>query len=176
MPRTAGFTLVELMIVVLLVGVVLAPVFLMYQSGSRYSIRGMTKADVTLEARRILKQIHDDFKHAVVFIEVPASAQQPIMKASFFEQIRQPGPTPESFSLYRFPLHGSVEEAIDLAPGAPEQGALRKPVKIVYSWTRPAGSIFYELSRTEGDGLPHLLSGYPGRPAPLPGVAGDHTI
>ncbi len=61
-----AYTLVEVTVALLVMSVVLAPALLLLSSGSRDSLQGLVQADTTLEARRIIRQVHQDLKLAAI--------------------------------------------------------------------------------------------------------------
>ena len=62
--RHSGFTLVEIMIVAICLALLMGPILLVLRSGTKTSLKGMLRIDTTLEARRVIKQIHADLKMA----------------------------------------------------------------------------------------------------------------
>ncbi len=64
MRRNQGFTLVEIMIVAICLALLMGPIFLVLRSGTQTSLKGMLRIETTLEARRVIKQIHADLKMA----------------------------------------------------------------------------------------------------------------
>ena len=57
-----AFTLVEIMIVCVCIGLLVGPIFLLLRSGSDSSLKGMTRIETTLKARRVLQQVYADLK------------------------------------------------------------------------------------------------------------------
>jgi hypothetical protein len=148
-----AFTLVETMVAIMCMSILMGPIFYVYRSGSRTSLGGMVKAEITLEARRIIRQIHDDLKYSVFFIGYPAPKYT--KSTDYFPEILS-GDLETSFSVLRFPLHGSVDDAIE---SIPDGVAFRKPILITYSLKKEAaGDIFYSLYRKEGAMSPNQLS------------------
>ncbi|MFZ2960791.1 MAG: hypothetical protein WA705_28270 [Candidatus Ozemobacteraceae bacterium] len=60
--RLSGFTLIEIILVVFCVALLLGPLWAILRSGTRTSLRGMTKIETTMEARRILAIVQQDIK------------------------------------------------------------------------------------------------------------------
>lgn len=59
-----GFTLLELMVVVTCFLLVLGPAYQIFVSGTRQYTSGVLQIETTLEARRIIRQLHNDLKMA----------------------------------------------------------------------------------------------------------------
>lgn len=59
-----GFTLVEIMIVVICLSIIIGPIFILIRSGSDSSLKGMMRIDTTLKARIVMQQIYSDLKMA----------------------------------------------------------------------------------------------------------------
>lgn len=64
MKEKHGFTLVEIMIVAICIALLMGPILLVLRSGTQTSLKGMLRIETTLEARRVIKQIHADLKMA----------------------------------------------------------------------------------------------------------------
>ena len=102
-----GFTLVELMIVVGCFMLIIGPALRVFQFGTRSSLSGMKRIDTTLEARRILRQVHIDLKGSCFVWQGPGNYS--------FDDIlyvdRSKEPCAE-FLLYRFPSIDPVEKCV----------------------------------------------------------------
>ncbi len=59
-----GFTLVEIIFVVLCLFLLMGPVFSILRSGTKSSLKGMMQVETTLAARNILRQIRQDLRHS----------------------------------------------------------------------------------------------------------------
>ena len=57
-----GFTLIELLVAVICLALLLLPAFQAFLAGTRTSLTGMLQVETTMEARRVLRQIHADLK------------------------------------------------------------------------------------------------------------------
>lgn len=68
-----GFTLVEIMIVCVCLSLLVGPIFLLLRSGSDSSMKGMTRIETTLKARRILQQVYADLKMSCYHIPLDAT-------------------------------------------------------------------------------------------------------
>ncbi len=98
-PRKAGFTLVEIMIVLICTALLMGPIFLVLRSSTRTSLKGMLRIDTTLEARRVIKQVYADLKMACFPL--------PYNSVYNFDDVMQvTGTTPHnSYKFYSFPIH-----------------------------------------------------------------------
>lgn len=101
-----GFTLVEIMIVVLCISLVMGSAFTLLRAGRRTSLSGMMRIDTTLEARRVIRQLHADLKTAAFIPQ----------HNSFFsidDIVRESGASPENtYSFLSFHSHTSVADLI----------------------------------------------------------------
>ncbi|MBF0501077.1 MAG: prepilin-type N-terminal cleavage/methylation domain-containing protein [Candidatus Riflebacteria bacterium] len=141
-----AYTLVEVMIAVTLISLLMGPIFMVYRSGSKTSLEGLVKGEITLEAMRIIRQIHDDLKYSVFFIDYNAKPLQIDKTVAYFSKIIF-GNFESSYSILRFPLHGNMNEIIENTPGT----AYRKVVTVTYELSKSGtDSPFYTLSRKEG--------------------------
>jgi len=64
-----GFTLIELMLVILCLFLLLVPAFRILRSGTKSSLKGMMQIGTTLEARNVLRQISQDLKNSCFLID-----------------------------------------------------------------------------------------------------------
>ena len=148
--RPRGWTLIEILIVICCLAILTGPIVYVFRSGSRTALQGVVKSEITLEARRILQQIHDDLRYAVFFIDYSKPVKE--KPEELFDRMLVPIGS-STYSLLRFPLHGTVGEAIRTESGA----AYRMPVRVVYE-LRKEGPLFYSLYRREGSAAAALLS------------------
>jgi type II secretory pathway pseudopilin PulG len=148
--RSVGVTFVELLVVIACLGVVLTPIVYVFRSGSRTALAGLTRADITLEARAVLRQVQDDLKYSTFFIDYSKPIQE--NTHDFFDRIitTTDGTT---FSLLRFPLRGEVAAAIRREDGL----ATRVPVRVVYE-LKTQDTPLMTLTRQEGEAAPVVLS------------------
>jgi type II secretory pathway pseudopilin PulG len=120
-----GFTLVETMIVAICLAILLGPIFLLLRSGSRRSLEGMLRIDTTLEARRVLQQIHADLKQACL----PIVPQQPV---GFTDFLFVTGSVPEwTYTFLSYPLHRPVTEIVPNNSGNAPRRAARITYRVV---------------------------------------------
>lgn len=141
-----AFTLVEALIAVGLMALLMGPIFYVYRSGSRNSLEGRVKAEITLEAQRIIRQVHDDLKYSTFFVDYISSPPHIEKTPVYFDKTLF-GNAESTYSLLRFPLHGQMSEAIENTP----ETAYRKTVLVTYELKKSGGdSPFYILTRKEG--------------------------
>jgi prepilin-type N-terminal cleavage/methylation domain-containing protein len=140
--RVRGFTLVELLVALMCLGLLMAPMIWVYRSGSRTALEGRVKAEITLEARNVLRQIHDDLKYSVFLCDYSAYSAN---VSVYFPGILSSN-SETTYSLWRFPLHGSVDEAIEPDGSVT---AFRIPTQITYELKQDNPPLF-SLYRQEG--------------------------
>ncbi|GAB4271476.1 MAG: hypothetical protein Kow0029_09210 [Candidatus Rifleibacteriota bacterium] len=94
-----GFTLVEIMIVGICLALLMGPIFLVLRSGTKTSLQGMLRIETTLEARRVIKQIHQDLKLACFPL--------PYNSLYSFDDVMTIGGTPpkNTYTFLSFPTH-----------------------------------------------------------------------
>ena len=122
--RLRGFTMVELMVAMGILGLLLVPVWQIFSSGTRTTVQGMMKGETTNEAQRILHQVRLDLKQA-------CRVASKTIDCSFLTQgggfVKCTGTPPEvKYTFYTFPTHGTADEAID----NPANPNVRKTVMI----------------------------------------------
>ena len=64
-----GIGLVEILIATACMSIIMVPLFMIFHGGSQNALKGLVKAEITVEARTILNHIHNDLKHATFFID-----------------------------------------------------------------------------------------------------------
>ena len=146
----AGTTIIEALVVVFLLVLLFGPIFLVFRSGSQTALKGIVTSDITVEARVLLRQVHDDLHSSVFYIDYA----RPIRETTdeYFDKIVSSS-NGVMFTLLRFPPHGSVDDAINTSGGA----AHRRAVRIIYELKRlPSG--LYRFLRQEGNTPPKELS------------------
>lgn len=157
-----ALTLVEMLVALGCMAILMGPIFFVYRSGSRSSLQGIAKAEITLEARRILRQIHDDLRYSVVYLNY--NINLPSSLGSYYFPYFLKGGNPYSpsgdaqtqYKMLRFPLHGEVKDAIEPVGGVT---AYRKPILITYELKKETpDQALFSLFRQEGTGRPILLS------------------
>jgi type II secretory pathway pseudopilin PulG len=149
--RSGGVTLVELLVVIACLGVVLTPIVFVFRSGSRTALEGMARAEITLEARAVLRQVQDDLKYSTFFIDYSKPIQE--NTHDVFDRIITTTTDGTRFSLLRFPLRGEVAAAIRREDGM----ATRVPVQVVYE-LKAQDTPMMTLTRREGEAAPVVLS------------------
>lgn len=94
-----GFTLIEIMIVAICIALLMGPIFLVLRSGTQTSLKGMLRIETTLEARRVIKQIHADIKLACFPL--------PYNSIYSFDDVMSIAGTPpkNSYTFLSFPIH-----------------------------------------------------------------------
>lgn len=145
-----GIVFPELMIALLIFSLLLIPIYHVLSVSSNTAYRGMIRSDITMEARRLLRQIHDDLKYSVFFVNYNAPITETIQNC--FDRMLDPS-FGEAYSLLRFPLHGKVEDFIQTSCDE----AYRIPVRVSYRLEK-SNNLLFALYRQEGDNTPHCLS------------------
>ncbi|NLI79767.1 MAG: hypothetical protein GX442_25395 [Candidatus Riflebacteria bacterium] len=107
--RTQGVTLVELMLAVLLMGLLLAPLFLTFHSSTRTSLRGVRQIDQVMEGQRLLKRLREDLRAACLVL--PEQTGQ-VRFDDLVEIETATDSAATSISFLRFPLPVPVDKAI----------------------------------------------------------------
>jgi prepilin-type N-terminal cleavage/methylation domain-containing protein len=148
--QSRGLTLIEIMMVVLIGSLALSTIFRVFSSTSTVALSGMVQSELVLETRRTLRQIHDDLKYGVFYVDYNSPVTETVQDC--FDRMLVPS-FGEIFSVLRFPLHGPVEQSIQYSNG----GAYRVPVRISYSIVKE-GPMLFALYRREGDALPRCLT------------------
>ncbi len=146
MKRTArGTTLVEIMVVAGCLVLLIGPILAVMRSGARVSRKGLIQIDTTLEARRVIQQVHQDLKNACLDTSAPQADTRDIALGDFCDE---KGTAPMfEFSFYSFPLQGGIQEMVkSTGPTTPSP--------------RLASRITYRLEKIPGDspGKPSLLA------------------
>ena len=102
-----GFTLIEVMIVAACLVILIGPILYIMRSGTKSSLSGMMRIETTLEARRVIKQIHADLKLACFPIQYG-------QEYNFGEILVKTGTPPEnSYYFMSFPIHDRYDGIID---------------------------------------------------------------
>jgi hypothetical protein len=99
-----GFTLVEIMIVAICIALLMGPLFMILRSGTKTSLKGMLRIETTLEARRVIKQIHADLKLAC--FPIPYNSTY-----DFADVMQVSGTPPEvTYKFLSYPIHKDFED------------------------------------------------------------------
>jgi hypothetical protein len=112
------------MIVAVCLALLMGPIFLILRSGTQTSLKGMMRIDTTLEARRIIKQIHADLKMAC--FPLPYSSVY-----GFEDVVHVSGVTPKNtYTFLSYPIHQKLSNIFP-NQGTPDEND-RKVAEIQY--------------------------------------------
>ncbi len=124
---TTGFTLTEILVVVLCVGILLVPAISFLMQGTRSSLRGMVQIETVLEARRIMQQIRQDLKNACF----PVDGKERDLTLSLY--LEEKGEPPCSrYSFLSFSQVGKPEDAVPCSSAGTGM-VWRRASKITYA-------------------------------------------
>lgn len=141
----SGFTLVELMVVVLCMMLVIGPSMRIFHYGTQSSLQGMQQVDTTLEGRRIIRTLHDDLKMSCLDWNAPDPTGAPHQRFLIDDLIEKKGlPPTVSYTFLAFSRSGTVQQNV---------GSLddqRLPAN------RLVSRITYALERPDPNGPMHL--------------------
>lgn len=130
-----GFSIIELLVVMVCIATLLIPIWTIYRSGQRTSLQGMSQIDTSLEARRILKQIRRDLKQSCYILY----KLSPRIDFKFMLTVEPLTPPHRSFSFLVFPGSGDLSEAIaSLGDPLATGKAVRRLSRITYA-LEPSG-------------------------------------
>ncbi|NLI74943.1 MAG: hypothetical protein GX442_00715 [Candidatus Riflebacteria bacterium] len=108
-PLGGGFTLIEIMLVLLCLFLLLGPAFRILRSGTQSSLKGMMQIGTTMEARNILRQVVNDLRASCYRID---GMQQ--KNISWATLLKVDGALPEpTYSFLAFPFQDSVDAAME---------------------------------------------------------------
>ena len=146
--RERGFTLIEIMVVLLISTFFMMSVYKIFNAGAKSSLNGMLRIDTTLEGRRIIKQVYNDLKNASFVLD---GTQREL---PFSELVKKDG---DSYTFLSLPLHGTAEDAI---PTGGSGKAYRRASRITYvlEASDSAANPFKKLIRKETFHPEHPLS------------------
>lgn len=130
-PRS-GFTLVEVLVGAVLLMLLIGSMFTVLRTGSRVSLKGMTRIETTLEGYRLLQTLQTDLRQACYPMEYSGYTSYG------FGDLMTANAGKTKFSWHAFPRLGTDLEAIQ------DDGAAGKAV-------RRASRITYRLTKTEND-------------------------
>ena len=142
--KKQAFTLVEIMIVCVCIGILVGPIFMLLRSGSESSLKGLARIDTTLEARKILHQVYADLKMACV----------PIKKGNtqvhFTDVLTKNNHAPNTeYEFLSFPAHEKYSDIFnEYTNSYNTEGIYRKVCKITYAVKGKSNSPFKTLERT----------------------------
>ncbi len=147
--RAGGYTLVEILVAVTLAILLLGVAWRVLRANLDSSLHGIRQVDLTLEARRVIQQIHQDLKMSC-FERGPEGFVQDFAR---LVQVR-PGSGSHplegmTWSFLRFPHEGEVTAACSTAirTGPAPRFAVRVTYRLQAAPTRPGP--FWQLVRTE---------------------------
>lgn len=153
-----GFTLIELMVVAICIGLLLGPLWRVFTAGTATSLRGILHAETVREGRTILRQIQDDLRHAC--IEFTGAA----IELDVNKVVERGGTPPlQTFRLLSFPRQGPISGGA--VPTTTSGNAFRRASEIRYRLEagRDARHPFHRLSRVERYHPDHpMASEFPG--------------
>lgn len=132
MKRRSGFSLIEIVSVVLLLGLSMGAIMQTLRAGTRQSLKGMQQIEVSLEARRILQRLQVDLKSACL-----ETCQIAAIDINIAELLQQSGTFPRnSYTFLSFPLNGTIGDVIPTAGEA--SPAFRRASRV--TWRLEPGS------------------------------------
>ncbi|MBF0498494.1 MAG: hypothetical protein HQM09_00040 [Candidatus Riflebacteria bacterium] len=143
--KRVGMTLVEILVVAAILVLVLGPAWQIFRSGTKTSLQGMMQVETANEARRIMRQIHNDLKQSCFYLQ---PANQDVDFDLIMDQTKA-AKTPPEYSFFTFPSVGAVADTVpSTGPTAP---ADRRASAITYRLEHGSlsGSPFYTLIREE---------------------------
>ncbi len=149
---TRGFTLAEIMMVLILLGLVMIPAWRIWRSGTTRSMRKMLQVQTVLEAQQVLRQIHDDLSRLCgpfvnPYFNIPTHDFLDLRSrftACHARFSTLPGGDPIKF--FNFPMHGSVEQAAKHFATGTMRLASRIEYSLEQNTSRP---LFHRLIRRE---------------------------
>ena len=97
-----GFSLVEIMIVVICMALLMGPIFFILHSNTQNSLTGMLRIDTTMEARRIIKQVHSDLKLSC--FDIPYGSTY-----TFADNLGISNYIPNVYVMMTFPVHKKLD-------------------------------------------------------------------
>lgn len=120
-----GFSLIEMMLVLVCMFLLMGPVFRILRSGTQSSLKGMMQIETTLEARNVLRQVGQDLKSSCFLID---GNQR---KFSYTTLLQTSGSLPEvEYSMLTFPHTDTPEDSISSASSG---RAWREASQVTYS-------------------------------------------
>ncbi|MBF0544763.1 MAG: hypothetical protein HQM08_10035 [Candidatus Riflebacteria bacterium] len=116
----SGITLVELVFAIFCMMLLLPSIWTVLQSGTKASLRGMTRVNSTIKSREILKQVCDDLANSC--IEYGSSTMILDIKSAILPENSVP-----PYSFFVFPHHGNIEDFFVSPKTGGESKILAKP-------------------------------------------------
>ncbi|MFZ2958446.1 MAG: hypothetical protein WA705_16285 [Candidatus Ozemobacteraceae bacterium] len=154
--KRSGMTVVEILVVAAMIVLVMGPAWQIFRSGTKTSLQGMMQVETANEARRILRQIHNDLKQGCFYL--PPS--DPRIDFELMMDKNKLALNPPQYSFFSFPTTGAVADTV---PFSTFGAADRRASAITYRLERgtTADKPFYQLIREERFMGP-LAAAFPG--------------
>ena len=130
MRTKTGFTLIEVMMVLILSMLILGPAYQIFRAGSQTTLKGMKRIDLVLEGRRILKEVHEDLKRSC---KTTTGAGQEYDIRTLLHSTEIPF---FSYSFYSFPFHSEIEKTVSAGSTG---DAPRLASRVTYEVIPPTG-------------------------------------
>ena len=142
-----AFTLVEIMIVCICIGLLVSPIFVLLRSGSDSSLKGMMRIDTTLKARTILHQVYADLKMACLPLAFDETNSG--IKYDFSQVLTTKGAAPKvQYEFVSFPIHQKYSDIFyETTNNKGQEMNYRKVCKITYTVKGNNKSPFKKLIR-----------------------------
>jgi len=143
MRTNLGITIVEIIVATFVAAILAVPLMMLYQSGVRTSVSGVTSIEMINEGKRITFQLHDDLKNSAI-------PYHGAFSVSFTDlltrttSIADPGSGFE-YSLYRFSREASTEKGFL----SPDSKFLTPLIQVRYSLEKNSHNELFKLIRTE---------------------------
>lgn len=143
MKKKCGITIVEIIVATAVAAILAVPLMLLYQSGVKTSVSGVTSIEMLSEGRRIISQLHDDLKNSAI----PFQGAFSLAFTDLLIRTSSPGAVSSGFeySLYRFNREALTERK-PFAQGAP---VLTPLIHVRYSLEKNSNNELFKLVRTE---------------------------
>jgi len=137
-----AFTLVEILIVILITGLTMGPVYLIYRSGMKSSMSGIVSLEIQSEGERLLLQIYDDLKNSCIPFDGTFTLK-------FSDMVQVEHPDTSSLTGLKYTFYSFMRNDAKLLPAVTSGKALRATRKICYSIETTDNPRLFALYRTE---------------------------
>jgi prepilin-type N-terminal cleavage/methylation domain-containing protein len=147
----SGFSLLELLIVLTLIGLITVPAYRIYVSGMKSSLSGIVSLEIQTEGEKILMQVRDDLRNSCF----PYEGAVEFSFDSFLTITPGSGPSlaGTSYSCYRF---GKNE--VQMISSLPQAGKANRPVeRITYRLKSSSQPHLHLLTRAIGEDGPEVV-------------------
>ncbi len=146
--RKKAFTLVEIMIVCVCIGILVGPIFMLLRSGSDSSLKGMTRIETTLKARRVLQQVYADLK--MLCQKYDEVDRDHYRKVNFSNSLTEDGGVPNvKYEFICFPIHEQYKDIFETNSNSYGTTDFNCNVcKVTYSVEDTPNTILKTLKRT----------------------------